>query len=151
MKLDDVRSVLVQEHNQLRERLAVVRRLSLAIEKGTKVAESEAQLRAVLLQLRDELEAHCTREKDVLGPIIAGIDAWGTERAKLMDREHLAQHAALLNVLDEATSARGPRKLAAAAKTMARELGEHMEEEEKYLLHPEVLTDEIIKTVQLTD
>jgi iron-sulfur cluster repair protein YtfE (RIC family) len=151
MTLDEMRIELLKEHELLRSRLAQIQRLARAIETGEEVQDADRRLRLQVEQLRVALDEHLTREDAILGPIIATIDAWGKERVEAMAREHAAQHAALFTAINETSGTRTPLERAAAARAMARELAAHMDEEEDLLLHPDILTDCLIKTSQLTD
>jgi iron-sulfur cluster repair protein YtfE (RIC family) len=151
MNLDRLRADLMAEHEQLRERLGRMEKLAQAIESGQEVARADRDLRNHMQTLRTELVRHLEREDAVLGPIICNIDAWGKERAQVMEREHAGQHKLLITALDEGQRLVDPLTLAGVTHQLARDLLCHMEEEEQYLLHPEVLTDDLVKSLQYTD
>jgi iron-sulfur cluster repair protein YtfE (RIC family) len=141
MELQPLGREMLAEHDELRNRLAHIRRLAISIEKGERVADAEERLRAHLGGLRDALLEHIRREDFALFPLLRGDEAWGEQRVNLLEQEHAAEHKVILAAMQEARAMRGPRRLAAAARMLARELTAHLEEEEVYLLAPELLRE----------
>jgi hypothetical protein len=141
MRLDDLRLELLADHEVLRSQLAYIQRLARSVELEQNVPDSDERLRRQLEQLRASLEEHIAREDPVLGPLIATASAWAPGGAQGAQRWHTAQHSVLFDLLDQAAEEGTPRHRALAARLMARELAAHMDDEEEYLLHPDVFID----------
>ncbi|MGA9525390.1 MAG: hemerythrin domain-containing protein [Myxococcaceae bacterium] len=143
MELEDVRLHLLAQHDTIRKYLDEVRVLS----KGDGRAQSQA-LREALERLRAIVVDHCLTEEALLGPLLATVDAWGAVRVRLMDREHGVEHERLLRDLEGFILSSSPAERIAAVRAMSDELREHMDEEEKHLLSPRVLTYDVVRIGQ---
>ncbi len=145
MELEHVRLNLLAQHEAIRRLLDEVLELSRNSRRGKPQA-----LREALAKLREAVAGHCANEEVLLRPLLATIDAWGAVRVELMDREHRAEHEVLIRELDRAITSNSPAERLAAARALSEELRSHMEEEEKHLLSPKVLTYDVVRTGQFT-
>jgi iron-sulfur cluster repair protein YtfE (RIC family) len=151
MDLDRLRKELVAEHDAIRAQLADAERVAAALLDG-RSDRSEAELREMLAQLQVAFDRHSAREQEVLVPILRQVDpAWGPERVEIMDLEHTRAHVALLQATEEAAKAITTLDLVATTGALAEELRGHMKKEERYLLDRDLLTDNPVRTTQLTD
>ena len=158
MKLDEIREELLGQHAAIRglvevaeeaaaEALAVARGgASGAVAEEDRAGEAGTRLRAHLLKLQDALERHNAREEGLLRGVIRRVDAWGDVREMLMDAHHAGEHHGILAALD-GTRAVGERAGETAVLEVQALLGRlraHIKEEEEKILHPRVLTDDIV-------
>jgi iron-sulfur cluster repair protein YtfE (RIC family) len=150
MELDDVRRELMADHAHLRELISRLERHAATIQRGEGSVDDARTLRELLRTLFDDLEAHSGRENEILEPILRSLDAWGPARVERMEEEHRAEHEALVRTLEQLTEASLPGEMAATAVTLCEELLVHMAVEEEYLLHPNVLTYDVVKPGQST-
>jgi hypothetical protein len=140
MERDELREKLLGQHRQLRALLASVHEHTARIRSGGGNVAVDA-LRGVLRELRDATSAHVAEEDATLGPLLPDIDAWGPQRAALMERQHKAEHTALLKAIEAAAVARTPEELVDAADRSAREFVQHIDLEERYAVNGELLND----------
>ena len=140
-----LRAELVAQHRSLRLRLADVERRAAEVRaRGTHAAEHA--LLATAGDLRIALERHNRDEHAHLAPLLRALDAWGSLRVDEMVREHAAEHATLLAMLDATTAA----ELARDVPPFAAELREHMDHEERTFLAPELLRDDLVSEGVIT-
>ena len=138
--LDALRLELLEQHAGLR-RLAET---AIACAGRARLFEgSVPELREVLDRLETELVRHNAEEERELHAILPTIDAWGAIRDKLMDERHVAEHEALVGAIQVARAQAGPAAAAAAIGVVTKLLA-HMEKEERELLHPDVLRDDLV-------
>jgi hypothetical protein len=138
MKPTEVRARLLEQHERLREMIELAAALAEQTRHG--IADAGRQLQRAMVELASALARHNQDEEVLLGSILATVDAWGPVRRALMDEHHGAEHAALQNALDAAAEPGA----AAADRTdeiLARLL-QHMDHEERHLLHASVLRDD---------
>jgi hypothetical protein len=132
MLLTELRKELLRQHAVLRE-----------------IAEEIAaapldELRPLLEKLYAAVRAHNRYEETELHAVLPKIDAWGPIRDELVDTHHSAEHAAILHGLETASSVPDGATAAAATLEVLRELAAHMDREERELLAPDVLKDDLI-------
>ena len=73
------------------------------------------------------------------------IDAWGEERAEILETDHREQRELLRDVIDKLRDHdRPPRVVAENVLDLVALLRQDMEEEEAMLLDPRVLRDDIV-------
>jgi hypothetical protein len=140
MDLRDIRKRLIDQHQQLRAHIGKL----LTLTAGD--AQEELAFRVALADLSDELARHNREEERLLSAVVPTLDAWGPVRKQLMDDHHASQHAAQLTALKSI----GERKLFTTsfdeaiqrAQGSLREILNHMDREERELLHPDVLRDD---------
>src|SRR5215216_7891669 len=139
MTLSEIRMVLLQQHDALRAKIAEARS---ATEQWRCGEMSREHLEQRLQQLAQQLRAHHACEEDLLRDPLPNIDAWGQVRAETMTEMHLDEHrnlcAGLIGSHVTADPERGSAGIAVLLDTML----DHMRQEEKFLLAPEVLTDD---------
>ena len=139
MLLSEIRIELVGQHRELRRLAEQARRAAERLGQGDRAAGSEMQWS--LSQLAEALGAHNAREAELLGDLIPTIDAWGPVRASLMSAHHREEHDALQAALGEAIDA--GTAAAALVAAVAERLLRHMDDEEREILDPRVLRDDI--------
>ena len=137
-KNSDIRKTILGEHEALRARMkelqqaleADPRDLSPAV-KGAFSAFLEAFLR------------HIAHEEAILRPVLATIDAWAEKRVESMDAEHAEQRQKLLE-LSRLDPAADPPGFAARVRETLEWIRLDMAGEEKTVLSPDLLRDDII-------
>ena len=140
MEREELREKLLAQHRHLKGLLANVHEHTARIRAGGGPGAVDS-LRNVLRELRDATGAHLAEEDATLGPLLPEIDAWGPQRVALMEREHKAEHAALLKAIEAAAVARTHDELVDQADRSAREFLQHIEVEERFLVNGELLND----------
>ena len=98
--------------------------------------ELATALDAHVARLRLEFEAHNEYEEALLRPVLVGSDAFADVRIGRMVEDHVGEHRAMHAQLG-ATGTSGLRD----AIEMLRA---HMDAEERYLLNPKVLRDDLV-------
>jgi hypothetical protein len=141
MDLKTLREKLLDQHRRLREQIERLLDAPVAAQ------QEELDFRAALASLSDDLAHHNREEEALLAAIVPTLDAWGTVRKQLMDDHHAGQHAAQLQALRALGDVRPFEPGVGAAVHLARrslsEIVAHMEWEERELLHPDVLRDDV--------
>jgi hypothetical protein len=140
LKPSEVRARVIREHDELRA-------LLVELEATASTARSDPRRlceRAVAFHAR--LFEHLRLEEQILAPALLEADIWGEERVARMEAEH-AQHRAALEEL-ERVAARGGDGLAELVEQLARDLRLDMQEEERSLLHEDLLRDDVINIDQ---
>jgi hemerythrin superfamily protein len=137
MKPSDARRLLLGQHEHLRLLVGLVEKLGARLLAGESVGE---RFREALGDLRKTFAAHNVSETELLEPMLRSADEWGPLRVARMTEEHLAEHAALRELLhgDE-------RDVARRIPDFAEELLAHMDAEERTVLSVGVLRDEIVR------
>jgi len=141
MELTELRKELLRQHAELRELAKVVARVS---ERARGDVRRLPELRLLLQSLYDELRVHNEYEEEQLSAILPKIDAWGPVRDDLMGLHHGEEHAWILHGIEAAASEPRPAMIAESVADVLRELHAHMEREERELLSPDVLRDDLI-------
>jgi len=138
----EVRELVLADHAALRVRLDLVKRAVT----GAQEDGDPRQLRELLPSLLDHLSAHLDLEDQILAPTLKTIDAWGPERAERLDGEHRDQRAWIAGCRGELVKNEGDvSKLLDQAAEMIDRIEDDMDQEEKSVLDPRLLTDEIIQ------
>ena len=145
MKPSEVRARVLDEHVQIRALLAEVESFAQRALNGD--AYDGAQLRAKTIELYTRLDAHLSLEDALLYPAIRDADAWGPLRAEQMKEEHARQRAVLTELADLEWRGDTP-VLVGALRSVARDIREDMCREERELLNPELLRDDVISIAQ---
>lgn len=142
MTLNEIRKTLLAEHQDLRGLAADADAKARSVQGGDPGALAE--LRVVLRHLDEAIQLHNHNEEQLLRGVIRNLDAWGNEREALMDEHHRAEHATLVkSLLDCATLADGDQAAGRARDLIAGVL-DHMVREEQEILHPDVLSDDVV-------
>ena len=138
----EVRARVLDDHAHLREELD---RLEGRVRAGVSNDDGARELRDMGEQILEHLAAHMRWEDVNLAPALKEADAWGDERESRMAIEHRNQRRALRELLERI---RNPER---AADAVARDLlefvhwlREDMDGEERTLLDPKVLRDDVV-------
>jgi hypothetical protein len=141
-----LRSILNQ-HQHVRSLLNRSRTAAEAALEGG--AESRQLAAAVVAELRATMEAHLTYEERVLLPLLRADLPLGPPRAEALLAEHRHQREMLATIYHEARLYPVLPLLATKLSFLASWLLADMEEEERSLLIPEVVRDEVIVVDQV--
>src|SRR3954466_9840376 len=120
------RACLCAQHQSLRRTIAVAR--SAASDSLTGGTAHERLMPAVVA-LAGELLLHVAAEEEMLGPILAGLDAWGAVRLERLGGEP-AQEGGVLGALAYNLAAQDLGEVARGALALCEELLADMEVEE---------------------
>lgn len=137
MKLSEIRAELLEQHAELRTRIAA---MLIACHRW-QAGAPRADLDRTLGPLATLVKAHNAREDELYG-VIQGIDAWGPVRAAVMVEEHLKEHEDLLDALLKTGRATDADVAAPALRELAARMLRHMDREEQTFLADDVLRDE---------
>ena len=142
-KPGSVRQRILHDHQALRARITEVdalARRTLAEESGL-----DAELRAAGERLQREMVAHLDLEDRLMLPALRAADAWGEERAQLVEREHREQRAELARILDLLRDGGvTPREVANTLEAFFEALLADMQHEERAMLDGDLLRDDVI-------
>ncbi len=143
MEPSAVRKRILEDHVVIRGHLSAVdglARRALAGEEGL-----EAELRRAGETLRERFLEHLTLEDTHLVPALRDADAWGDERAARVEKEHAEQRAQMEELLaDLRDSRRGVVEIAQELLDLVNALVADMEHEERAVLDPEILRDDVV-------
>ena len=140
MELSEVRERLLEQHRRLRAGIAKL----LCWKAGD--ARGELEFCVALAELSDELARHNQEEERLLSAVVPTLDAWGPVRKQLMDEHHVGEHAAQLRALrglaDGELLQTGVDEAIALAQRSLQKILDHLDYEERELLHPDLLRDD---------
>ena len=137
---DAIRSV----HNQ-HQHIRVLLQRAMATAEATLDGDSpRPQTAAVIEELRATMEGHLTYEERVLLPLLRSDPPLGPQRAENLLAEHRHQRQMLAAIHHEAQLYPRLATLSAKLSFLARWLLADMEEEERSLLSPEVVREDIV-------
>ena len=140
MQLTKLRDLLLQQHAALRELIAQITAQS---DHSTDPARDE-ELRKLIGKLTVALGKHNRFEESSLRGVIVHLDAWGPQRESLMDSRHHEEHQLSLEALEQSFALQPRPERAAALHRILEALLTHMKHEEREVLHPNVLRDDVI-------
>lgn len=141
MEPSEVRRTILHDHHALREQL---HDLALKVE-DLRAGGDPAPVRDQLLTLLEDLVAHMAREDEILAPALLQTDAWGPWRVEKMKAHHEADRARVASLQRSLREDKLDAKaLVRAAVRLTADLQAEMAEEDKLLLHPEVLRDDLV-------
>jgi iron-sulfur cluster repair protein YtfE (RIC family) len=143
MTHEERRQTLHDQHQHLRAVIARVREAALEIV-GAEESDSTS-LRSLISELRDDLERHLATEEALLGPVLERIDAWGPVRLDLLRAEHAHQRAVLSVLRSDRAAAVPPLTLARKVLGLLDDIIADMDAEDRDLLDPRVLRDDLIQ------
>ncbi|HTO99626.1 MAG TPA: hemerythrin domain-containing protein [Myxococcales bacterium] len=143
MTHEERRQTLHSQHQQLRTVIAGVREAALDIV-GREGGDSTG-LRMRISVLRDDLERHLATEEALLGPVLERIDAWGPVRLDLLRAEHAHQRAVLSLLRSDRAAALPSLGLARRVLALLDDICADMDAEDRDLLDPRVLRDDLIQ------
>jgi len=142
MKYSKSRELLSEEHRGLRTLAAETRVAAQQILDGA--VPTLEPLRARLAELEIALAAHNRHEDELLSDIILTIDAWGPQRESVMREDHLIEHSAILKSLERCASLDDQLVAAQGANELVLRMLRHMDSEEREVLHPDILRDDVV-------
>jgi hypothetical protein len=135
------RTILVQ-HQRIRELLEHARDVAeRALDQAELAPDAVA---SAIGDIHATLEVHLTFEEKVLVEIFNDDIPLGPQRAERLREEHAQQRATLAGLHAEAKAAPQLPMLAAKLAFLTSWLLEDMSEEERTVLHPDVLRDDLI-------
>jgi len=140
MQLTKLRNLLLQQHAALRELIAQVTAQCDHLSDPA----SDLELRTLIGKLTVALGEHNRFEEASLRGIIAHLDAWGPQRESLMDSRHREEHRLSLEALDHSFSTQQRDERIPTLRKLLDSLLDHMRHEEREVLHPNVLRDDVI-------
>jgi len=143
MNHEDRRQTLHAQHQHLRTIIREVRQCALDV-LGAEPSDC-ADLRARIGELREDLEEHLLAEEALLVPVLERIDAWGPVRLDLLRAEHAHQRAVLSLLRSDRAGALPPAQLARRVLGLLDDISADMDAEDRDLLDPRVLRDDIIQ------
>ena len=141
MRPNDVRRRILADHRDFRGVLLSIEALSEKVLGG-----DDSQMRALRVEgetFHEQLLEHMRWEDRYLAPLLWSSEAWGEERAKQLERDHLEQRELLLHTLEGLRDPRRPT--VALARTMVDLMGMlrlDMEEEDAVLSDSRLLQDD---------
>ena len=139
MQLTPLREQLLQQHATLR---GLVTEVLAETDRGPD--SSDESLRTALGKLTAALGEHNRFEEASLRGVVAQLDAWGPQRESLMDSRHHEEHQLSLEALEQSFAMQPRPERAAALHRILEALLTHMKHEEREVLHPNVLRDDVI-------
>lgn len=143
MTHEERRQTLHAQHQQLRAVITDVREAALEV-LGTE-GEDSAPLRMRISVLYDDLQRHLATEEALLEPVLERIDAWGPVRLDLLRAEHAHQRAVLSVLRSDRAAALPPQVLSRRVLGLLDDIMADMDAEDRDLLDPRVLRDDIIQ------
>lgn len=141
LRPSDVRARILSEHGVLRSIYAKTEECARRVLDDD--PEAHAPLRERCRELYQTLLRHIELENAILAPALHETDAFGPVRARELLREHRRQREVLLDALDS-NDARSAAELARSICSLIAELVADMAHEERALLHPDLLKDDLV-------
>ncbi len=136
----EIRAELLAEHDTIRRLAREVAGRATCVLRG----DAAPGFYAALMRLSSTVEAHIANEEALLRNVIRSIDAWGKVRERMMDEHHAAEHSAVVVGLSLCAAMKDPVSAAQQAELLLDTLLKHMEWEERDLLSPDVLRDDLV-------
>jgi len=137
----DIRKTILGEHEALRARMKELQQALEGLERAAVGVPST--LSSALQGFLEEFLRHIAHEEAILRPVLAHIDAWAQERVKSMDAEHAEQRLRLME-LSKVDPSADPRGFVARVRETLEWIRDDMAGEEKGVLSPDLLRDDII-------
>jgi hemerythrin-like domain-containing protein len=139
----ETRAWILQDHQNLRVLLSQLEDVAQQVQDGDRRLLGPLRLEAERFMHR--FEDHTRWEDRYLRPALLDADAWGQERAARLDHDHTEQRKLLEDSLDRLREAdRPPAQVARAVLDLIALIRTDMEEEERDLLDPRVLRDDVV-------
>ena len=136
------RKGILWQHEQIRALLQRAREVAeLAIDGSPPTPDAVA---SAVGDIRSTMEVHLTFEERVLIPLLRDDLPVGPQRAAALLDEHTQQREMMSMLHEEARRAPGLTMLAVKLAALTSWLLEDMEEEERCLLTPDVIRDDIV-------
>ena len=143
MNHDERRQTLHAQHQGLRALIRGVREAALEV-LGAE-SDDSSELRRRIGKLRDDMEHHLQTEEALLEPVLERIDAWGPVRLDLLRAEHAHQRAVLSLLRSDRAAALPALLLARRVLGLLDDIVADMDAEDRDLLDPRVLRDDVIQ------
>jgi iron-sulfur cluster repair protein YtfE (RIC family) len=134
LKHSEIRTIILGEHQQLRQQMQA---LQATLEK------SPSGLGPALQAFLGDFLRHIAHEEVLLRPVLAQVDAWARQRVDAMDVEH-AEQRERLQALALVDPAQDPQAFVGRVQETLEWIRLDMAGEEKSLLSPDLLRDDII-------
>jgi hypothetical protein len=145
---ESARRGILTQHQRIRELLQRARAVAeRALDEEPQAPDAVA---SAIGDIRATLDVHLRFEEKVLCDILEDDLPLGPQRAARLKEDHVKQRATLSTLHDEARAAPQRPLLAAKLAFLASWLLDDMEEEERSLLTPEVVRDDVIAVDQAT-
>ncbi len=141
LKESEIRRTILGEHERLRVRIAELH--TTLAGSGEATDPVPAGVTAGLHGFISIFLAHIAHEEEILRPALRFGDAWSAERVAHMDEEHREQRARL-GALDVRDPAKDPAGYRAEIRAALAWILEDMGSEERELLTPELLRDDLV-------
>ena len=139
----EVRARILAEHVAIRDMLVGLEDVARKVLQGDRSLVGALRLEGEALL--DRLKDHMFWEDLHLAPALRQADAWGEERAALLDSDHREQRQVLAHCLSAVNDAsRPPAVVARTLIDLVAMLRQDIEDEERLLLDPRVLRDDVI-------
>jgi len=136
MDLESARTTLIAQHDKIRGDLRGCSQLARRLRAGEPIHD---EIGTALAQLRADLTEHNATEAELIRPLLDDSPGWGTVLVDRMGESHLAEHAALWQMLTGTAT-----EVAAHMDDLVEDLDAHMAAEERTFLSPLVLRHDVI-------
>jgi iron-sulfur cluster repair protein YtfE (RIC family) len=139
----EIRQRILADHVALRGMLLGLEDVARRVEQGERSLIRALRVEGEALMRR--LQEHMVWEDLHLAPALRRADSWGEERAACLDSDHREQRQVLAHCLSTVSDASRP--VPVVARTLIDLVGmlrEDIEEEERLLLDPRVLRDDVV-------
>jgi iron-sulfur cluster repair protein YtfE (RIC family) len=137
----EIRKAILEEHRLLRARIDAVQ--AALDEPRAPDAPVPRRLLAALDGFLSDFLKHIAHEDVVLRPLLATVDAWARERVEHLDAEHREQRERL-QALSMMSPLADPAAFTARVQETLAWIRADMDGEERELLTPEVLRDDVV-------
>ena len=139
----ETREWVLADHRRLRAALDALEELARTYQQGERTLLGS--LRNATERFLNRFEEHTRWEDEHLRPVLIDADAWGAERAKRLDHDHKEQRELLdysLGLICD--PGRSPVLIGRGVIDLIALIRSDMEEEERDLLDPRVLRDDVV-------
>lgn len=144
MTPSEIRIRVLADHEELRGHLVGLEKLTHAVRRDATDGDAR-RLREITRVLLDQLSKHMRWEERYLLPALRDADAWGEERAARLLGDHREQRQVLDLIVERLGDSGRPEALVVGdVFGLIAFLRADMEEEERDLLDPRVLRDDVV-------
>ena len=137
----EVRRIILEEHAQLRSKLAEMEGAMIKV--SGRQGGAEQEMLNHLLQFNQMFLDHIALEEKILRGILKTVDAWGEIRVKNMDEEHSRQRGQIQDLV-KMMNEKSPSGYLNYLRDFVEELYRDMAIEEQDCLSADVLRDDVI-------
>jgi hypothetical protein len=138
---------ILSDHDHLRW---LMTRVTAGASEALRDEKRRPWFRAILAELRTELEQHLDYEEKELVPLLASADAWGPLRVEHLLKDHAGQRALLVALTEDAADgARSMECLAEEIEWFVRSFERDMLDEEATFLNAEALGEDLFVVDQI--